>query len=206
MTPAQQTHILKTFTANPKTGRLSYKLNEDIEAFADAWDTNNRKYQMIGNQKYYADTVAFLLYHGRQPDSSLAKVNGIEADIRQCNLVETSAIIAASPYLGYRSLSVQLLKDAFGYDPDTGTLTFKALPSRYFPDEATQRRRNARVAGKQAFTTIDNNGYMTCELFGMNLKAHIVAYAIVNDVMPSGKLTFKDYDRSNIRYENITQR
>lgn len=205
MTPTIHDYITRTFTADSKTGRIVYKQSE-IEAFADAWDSNNRRYHMIGNQKYYADTVAFLLYHGRLPDSHLVKANGIEADIRQCNLAETSTIIAASPYLGYRSLSVQLLKDAFSYDPFTGFIKFKPLPAHYFPNEATMKRRNSRVAGKQAFTTIDHNGYMTCELFGLGLKAHIVAYALMNDAMPTGKLTFKDYDRSNIRYENIITR
>ena len=103
----------------------------------------------------------------------------------------------------------KLLRQLIDYDPLTGALTWLHRPSELFEGATPSlRQRNCRIwneryAGKPALIGMDRSGYFQGTVFGQNLKAHYVAWAIHNDEWPSRNLSHRDGDHGNNRIWNL---
>ena len=75
-------------------------------------------------------------------------------------------------------MSIEALRDALEYDSETGLLTWKYR-------DGLQNRWNTRFAGKHAFTADDMRGYKRGTFNGKTLRAHRVAFAMVEGRWPN---------------------
>ena len=128
-------------------------------------------------------------------------------------------MLAASPALTTTELgafdmavkqlpSVELLRKALDYNPESGLLVWKArdaalsgaLGCSTVPKHIAQW--NSAWAGK-AVGTPDNEGYLVFKLGYVQFKVHRVAYAIGTGALPLGQIDHIDGDPSNNRIENL---
>lgn len=219
----QLSYIQTRMTADPATGEIRFKAYVPLSEFdtvedytffnreragrllfEDSRDAAGYRTQWISHNLYHADYTAFILYHQRLPVSALIHTNGIVTRDTLNNLVEQHTVIETQDHLTKREDVMQVLKDAFTYNPETGEFQNKELGVEYFKSEAEHKRYNARR--KQPFLNINRDGYHETEVFGKTYKAQIVAYALVNDCLPDCQLRFKDNNRSNFIYDNIQTR
>jgi hypothetical protein len=103
--------------------------------------------------------------------------------------------------------SQEMLNELLAYDPENGTLAWKARSPVRFPDcarwgqEGTAQRWNTRWAGKPAFTN-DTRGYRQGEIFGRPYFAHRIIWRMVHGDEPAD-IDHIDGNRSNNRLSNL---
>jgi hypothetical protein len=85
--------------------------------------------------------------------------------------------------------TIDELRSAIGYDPDTGVFTRKA---------AYGRAKAGAVLGTKMRT-----GYLSVCFKGQNFKAHRLAWFYVHGVMPSSPIDHVNGDRKDNRIENL---
>jgi hypothetical protein len=101
------------------------------------------------------------------------------------------------------------LPNLLEYDPNSGKLFWKARVPGMFHSEARDdpdamcRSWNTRYAGKEAFISIDENGYKRGKLFGVSCKAHRAVWAICTGEWPKGHIDHIDGDTGNNRIGNL---
>lgn len=93
-------------------------------------------------------------------------------------------------------LSIEEVRRALTYDPETGKLIWK------WRDDVPQQT-NSRFAGKEGFTS-NSNGYRIGLLNGRCYTAHRVAWAIHHGWWPTSRIHHKNGDRKDNRIENLT--
>ena len=62
---------------------------------------------------------------------------------------------------------------------------------------------NAQHAGKDAFTSIGNHGYLTSSIRGKRYTAHRVAWAIFRGEWPEGEIDHVNHNRTDNRMHNL---
>jgi hypothetical protein len=77
------------------------------------------------------------------------------------------------------------IKRAVSYDPDTGLFTFRERPRKDFQSDAGWKTFNKLYAGKPALTTLTGGGYLTGRINMKTLKAHRVAFLVMEGRWPS---------------------
>jgi len=90
--------------------------------------------------------------------------------------------------------SREVMQSLLAYDPDTGTLTWKA---RDFP-----LGWSVRWAGKPALNCIGDNGYLRGRLLGRYVYAHRVIFKLMMDFEPP-QIDHNDGCRTNNRWGNL---
>jgi hypothetical protein len=90
--------------------------------------------------------------------------------------------------------SQEVLRQLLDYDPTTGLLTWRRRDG--------QKRWNTLYAGKPAFAT-KVHGYMTGRLFGENVRAHRVLWALHFGQDPNGQIDHINGQKSDNRIENL---
>lgn len=89
------------------------------------------------------------------------------------------------------------------YDPETGVLTWKTLPVRLFKNTQYQRAWNTNFAGKQAFVTLHNAGYLKSTIRGKGYLAHRVIWALQTGAWPKGEIDHINGNRADNRWCNL---
>lgn len=85
--------------------------------------------------------------------------------------------------------SQERLNRLFLYDPDTGRIYRKALDASDFAHvgfdpQAAANNYNSNQAGREAFTSSDQRGYLHGKIFGVNFQAHRVIWKLVHGFDP----------------------
>jgi len=88
-----------------------------------------------------------------------------------------------------RELTIEVMRELIDYDPQMGTLTWRARRPEMFVG-ADQRPEhsckiwNSRNAGRPALATPNGNGYLHGAIFGKTITAHKAAWAIYHGTWP----------------------
>lgn len=98
-----------------------------------------------------------------------------------------------------------VLLDLLSYDPETGLLTWRERPRKYFRSELDWKRWNGHYAGTKAFTA-DCQGYRHGCIFGQQQRAHRVIWKLVTGEDPPADIDHEDGNRSNNRIANLFPR
>ncbi len=77
--------------------------------------------------------------------------------------------------------SINQLRDLFDYDPDTGSLTWRARDERYAKDSLYATRWNSAHAGNLAQAD-DCHGYYQTGIAGKLYRTHRICYALAHDI------------------------
>jgi hypothetical protein len=106
------------------------------------------------------------------------------------------------------SLCVETLRQILSCDFETGALTWKKRDVSMFNHSSQDAGRhaaswNSQFAGKVAFTSRHNKGYMRGVIFGEHYLAHRVVYALANGEWPKDQIDHKNGIRSDNRLVNI---
>lgn len=100
-------------------------------------------------------------------------------------------------------ISVDAVCAAVDYDPHTGLFRWKDRPRDHFPTERSWKTWRATYVGKPAFVTESGDGYKIGCVFGVRLKAHRAAFAVMLGRWPKADVDHINGDRSDNRWENL---
>lgn len=93
-------------------------------------------------------------------------------------------------------IQAHTLKDFLMYDESAGILTWRVR-------EKDSGGFNRKFGGKEAFTATERKGYKTGRLYGVNLKAHRVAWALHFGEWPENQIDHINGNKSDNRVENL---
>lgn len=86
-----------------------------------------------------------------------------------------------------QNLSIDYLKDALSYEPETGQLRWKMRPAHHFNTKAGWRSTNARFAGEITGSP-DTYGYLQVGIDGRLYLAHRLVWALHYGSWPEGEI------------------
>lgn len=98
---------------------------------------------------------------------------------------------------------IDRLKDAICLYEESGVLTWKDRPRCEFNSDRAMNAFNSRFSGKPAFDTPHDQGYLTGRIFGVNLKAHRVVWAIYYGFWPDVDIDHINMVKSDNRVSNL---
>ena len=110
----------------------------------------------------------------------------------------------ATPHpLDYTELCMLL-----SYDPESGTITWKARLPEQFSDSLYSAERkcsqwNTRYAGKKAGSFDESTGYLVIRLGGKSFKSHRVAWCLFYGEDVDGVIDHVDGDKLNNKIKNL---
>lgn len=99
--------------------------------------------------------------------------------------------------------SLDILKESFDYNQDTGELFWKTRPRSHFSSLRGHSVFNATFAGKVAGHAHTRNFYIEVRLMKKLYKAHRVIWKMVTGEDPKDMIDHIDGDPSNNRFENL---
>lgn len=97
----------------------------------------------------------------------------------------------------------ELLRNLLKYDAETGFLYWSERPRSMFKDDRTHRAWNTNFSGKLAIHGIGNHGYRKGRIYGVEVLAHRVIWAMHNKGWPDGEIDHIDGDQTNNRIDNL---
>lgn len=104
--------------------------------------------------------------------------------------------------------SPELLRKLLRYDPDTGKLFWVERTPDMFLDGAKSASHNCaawngRSAGREAFATVREDGYLHGRILGRLMLAHRVIFAMHHGVWPENEVDHINGDRTENRIHNL---
>lgn len=104
-----------------------------------------------------------------------------------------------------RKPTVDDLRQLMRYDPEIGKLFWKERARKWFKSDRDMRALNTRIAGKEAFTSLDSKGYRQGKVLEFIFRAHRVAWAIETGVWPQGFIDHINGDRTDNTFSNLRE-
>ncbi|VTP12681.1 AP2 domain protein [Phytobacter ursingii] len=101
-----------------------------------------------------------------------------------------------------KDVSIEYLKEALEYTPESGLLRWKERPKNHFTTENSWRATNAAYAGKLAGSR-DYDGYFRIGIAGRLYRAHRVAWALHYGKWPEHEIDHISGDRADNRIKNL---
>jgi HNH endonuclease/AP2 domain len=106
-----------------------------------------------------------------------------------------------------REISVEYLREALSYDPETGVLRWLHRPRSHFPSDRGFAAWNARHAGR-VVSSRDTRGYyrLTIRFMGKSYhscRAHRLAWALATGKWPVNEIDHIDGDPGNNKLSNL---
>lgn len=106
-------------------------------------------------------------------------------------------------------IAIETLREALRLEPDTGRLFWKMRPIHHFVSYKGWAVWNAKHAGTEACTAINDSGYkiMQITLGGLSkmLKGHRVVFALHHGRWPAGKVDHKNLAPADNRPDNLRE-
>lgn len=106
-------------------------------------------------------------------------------------------------------ISVVKLGEMFDLEVSTGVLRWRERPPHHFVASASRsaetisKKINSQHAGKVAFTSRHQLGYLRAEIGGHLIQAHRVVFALVHGFWPNGSIDHINGDPSDNRPANL---
>lgn len=94
--------------------------------------------------------------------------------------------------------TVELLRNALRYEPETGKLFWNKRAD-------APRNWNSKYAGKEAFTAINDSGYLIGGIGNKKLRAHRVIWAIVYGAWPAHEIDHINMNKTDNQIENLRE-
>ena len=102
------------------------------------------------------------------------------------------------------AISPEYLRSIMRYDPETGILSWNSRTREMFSTDMSFQTWNGRYANKIA-GRVGNKGYRRIHIFGRDVMAHRVAWAIYTGTWPTFPIDHIDHCRDNNRFINLRQ-
>jgi len=74
-------------------------------------------------------------------------------------------------------ITPETIRELYDCDYETCQLTYRLRARKWFKSDQAQKRFNTLFAGKQAFTSLDDDGYLSGFIFTHRFKFHRVIWA-----------------------------
>ena len=101
-----------------------------------------------------------------------------------------------------RKASIDVLRQAFVYDPERGTLIWKLRPPSHFKCSQAAGAWNTKYAGSVA-GAVNKDGYIQLNLGDKTFLAHRLIWALVHGQWPPDQIDHIDGDRQNNKLSNL---
>ena len=98
----------------------------------------------------------------------------------------------------------QVLHDFLEYDPESGEMTWKERPRKYFSSDRLFNSTKVRLAGKLAFTCRGEHGF-TGRLCGKSVRAARVAFKLMTGRDPKDQVDHINGDPFDNRWSNLRE-
>ena len=107
--------------------------------------------------------------------------------------------------------SPEVLRQLLRYEPDTGKLFWLPRTPAHFEDTCGRTKEhacaiwNARYAGREAMTAVNNSGYRSGSVGGVGTSAHRAVWALESGAWPCFDVDHINGDRSDNRIGNLRE-
>lgn len=102
-------------------------------------------------------------------------------------------------------LTQEIVKEFLDYDPETGKLTWRERDRKWFTSDRTCNSWNVRFPRKEAFTSLNNGGYLEGKILGKYYKAHRVIWLWMTGEWPKEQVDHINHDRTDNRWCNLRE-
>ena len=102
-------------------------------------------------------------------------------------------------------LTQKLVKELLDYFPETGAFVWKPRCRRWFETDQDFEKWNKYYAGKAAFTSRTNAGYIQGELFGKGVLGHRIAFLWMMGRHPDPEVDHVNHVRDDNRWVNLRE-
>ena len=99
--------------------------------------------------------------------------------------------------------SAEELSTLLRYEAETGNFYWRERPQEAFKTYRSYQSFRGKYVGKEAFTSVNVDGYKYGMLFGVMVRAHQVAWAMNKGMWPNQEIDHMDGDPQNNRIENL---